>query len=115
MPRSPRSTLTEGTHDIQAVYSGSTGFLTSNDNLSQRVDNATVVTGTTYCNTGAITGPGTSAGSATPYPSNIFVTGLPGQVTKVTATLKGLTHSAPIDFDVLLSGPDADPEPHPAQ
>ncbi|HET9648625.1 MAG TPA: Ig-like domain-containing protein, partial [Microlunatus sp.] len=101
----PTSALSEGTHLIQATYSGATGFLGSNGTLSQRVDNATVVTDHTYCNNGPITGPGTLKGAASPYPSNIFVAGLDGQVMKVTATLKGLTHSAPIDFDILLSGP----------
>ncbi len=97
------SALAEGTHLIRATYSGATGFLTSNGTVSQRVDNATVVTDTTFCNTGTITGP--DRGAATPYPSNIFVTGLSGRVTKVTAQLKGLSHTAPIDLDVLLSGP----------
>lgn len=97
--------LTEGTHLIRATYSGATGFLTSNGTVSQRVDNTTVVTGTTFCNTGTITGPAAAAGTASPYPSNVFVSGLSGQVTKVTATLKGLSHSHPPDFDIMLSGP----------
>ena len=97
------SALTEGTHLIRATFSGATGFLTSNGTVSQRVDNATTVTGQTFCNTGVITVPGN--GSASPYPSNIFVTGLTGNVTKVTANLKGVSHTAPIDLDVLLSGP----------
>ena len=97
------SSLPEGTHLIRATYSGATGFLTSTGTVSQRVDNATTVTGNLYCNTGAITIP--NAGSASPYPSNIRVTGLAGNVTKVTAELKGLSHSAPIDRDILLSGP----------
>ncbi|TDN93246.1 Ig-like domain-containing protein [Microbacterium sp. BK668] len=97
------SALAEGTHLVTATYSGSTGFLTSNGSLSQRVDNATVVTGNTFCNPGAVTVPG--AGAAVPYPSNITVSGLAGPVAKVTATLSGLSHTAPIDLDVLLSGP----------
>ena len=97
------SSLAEGTHLIRASFSGATGYLTSNGTLSQRVDNVTVVTDTTFCNTGTITTP--ERGAATPYPSNIFVTGLTGQVTKVTAQLKGLSHTAPIDYDILLSGP----------
>ncbi len=97
------SALTEGTHSIRATFSGAPGFLTSNGTVTQRVDNQTVVDGNTYCNTGPITPP--AAGAAQPYPSHITVSGLGGPVTKVTATLKGLSHSAPIDFDVLLSGP----------
>ncbi|MEO7589169.1 MAG: Ig-like domain-containing protein, partial [Arachnia sp.] len=97
------STLSEGTHDIRATFSGAAGLLASNGAFAQRVDNATVVTGNTFCNTGIITVP--SVGAAQPYPSNITVSGLSGTITKVTASLKGLSHQAPIDLDVLLSGP----------
>ena len=97
------SALGEGTHLIRATFSGATGFLTSNGTVSQRVDNATTITGRTFCNAGPITVPG--SGPATAYPSNIFVTGLTGPITKVTAQLTGLSHQAPIDFDILLSGP----------
>ena len=65
-----------------------------------------MVTGTTFCNTGIDHGDRPSR-AATPYPSNIFVTGLPGQVTKVTAQLRGLTHKEPTDLDVMLTGPEA--------
>ncbi|WP_243075338.1 S-layer family protein [Microbacterium sp. SS28] len=95
--------LAEGTHAILATYSGSTGFLTSNGSVSQRVDNATVVTGSTYCNTGPLTTP--LAGPAVPYPSNITVSGLTAPVSKVTVTLNGVSHSAPIDLDVMLASP----------
>ena len=98
------SALAEGSHLIRATFSGATGFLTSNGTVAQRVDNPTVVTGNTFCNTGTITGP--DRGQATPYPSHVTVTGVPGSVTKVTAQLKGLSHTAPIDFDILLSAPD---------
>ena len=99
------SALAEGSHLIRATYSGASGLLTSNGTITHRVDNATTVTDTTFCNTGVITVP--NVGPASPYPSNIFVTGLTGQITKVTAQVKGLTHQAPIDLDVLLSGPDS--------
>ncbi|WP_143109848.1 Ig-like domain repeat protein [Agromyces sp. CF514] len=97
------SALAEGTHQIRAVYSGATGFLTSNGALAQRVDNVTVVTGNTYCNTGVITVP--MVGTASPYPSNVSVTGLTSAVTKVTVALKGVSHTSPVDLDILLSGP----------
>lgn len=97
------STLAEGTHTIGATYSGITGYLTSNGSVSQRVDNATVVTDTTFCNPGAIVPP--NRGQAVPYPSNVFVTGLSGEVTKVTAALRGVSHAEPQDLDILLSGP----------
>lgn len=97
------ATLAEGTHELVATYSGATGFLASNGNVSQRVDNATTVTGNTFCNTGPLTFP--AVGASQPYPSNVTVSGLGGRVTKVTATLKALSHTAPIDFDVMLAGP----------
>lgn len=42
---------------------------------------------------------------ATPYPSNITVGGLPGVVSKVRVTLRGLSHTYSNDLDVLLVGP----------
>jgi len=42
---------------------------------------------------------------AGPYPSTILVAGLNGVISKVSVTLKGLTHSFPNDIDVLLVGP----------
>jgi uncharacterized repeat protein (TIGR01451 family) len=44
-------------------------------------------------------------GPATPYPSQIQVTGLRGLITKVTATLNGFTHTYPHDVSVLLDSP----------
>ena len=95
--------LVEGTHLISATYSGASGFLTSSGSVSQRVDNATVVSGNTFCNTGPLTVP--LQGTASPYPSNIKVAGLPNNIGKVTATLNGLAHAVPVDLDVMLSGP----------
>jgi uncharacterized repeat protein (TIGR01451 family) len=45
------------------------------------------------------------SGKASLYPSIINVAGLTGVVTKVTATLRGYSHSWPDDVDVLLVGP----------
>ncbi len=44
--------------------------------------------------------------TATPYPSNIEVTGLTGATTKVTLLLGSLSHGRPSDLDLLLVGPN---------
>jgi subtilisin-like proprotein convertase family protein len=43
--------------------------------------------------------------TASPYPSAIAVSGVGTPVTKVTASLKNLSHTYPEDFSVLLVGP----------
>src|SRR6185436_10344432 len=48
------SSLSEGSHAITADYNGSAGFLTSSGNTTQTVDNHTVMTGSTFCNTGVV-------------------------------------------------------------
>ncbi len=58
---------------------------------------------TSFANPAAVTIP--TSGNATPYPASIAVSGLPGTVTKVTATLTGFGHAFPDDVDVLLVGP----------
>lgn len=45
-------------------------------------------------------------GPATDYPSAIVVAGVPGTVTKVTATVFGLSSGAPDDIDMALVGPN---------
>ncbi|HEY2952748.1 MAG TPA: DUF11 domain-containing protein, partial [Verrucomicrobiae bacterium] len=45
------------------------------------------------------------SGPATPYPSVINVTGLSGNITKVTVTIEALNHSFPADIDMALVGP----------
>jgi subtilisin-like proprotein convertase family protein len=57
----------------------------------------------TFFNTSPITIPDNT--TANSYPSSIAVSGMSGTVTKVTATLSSLTHSAPCDIDALLVGP----------
>ena len=44
--------------------------------------------------------------SASPYPSTITIADLPGTISKVTATLRGFSHTYPADVDVLLVSPD---------
>lgn len=96
------SAFAEGSHTVTATYNGTAEFLTSNGSVVEVLDNPTTVSGSTFCNTGAITIP--SAGSATPYPSHVTVAGI-GTPAKVTAQLKGLAHAVPVDIDVLLVGP----------
>lgn len=56
-----------------------------------------------FCNAATITIP--SSGAATPYPSNISVSGLTGVVTNVTVDVFGLSHTFPDDIDILLVSP----------
>lgn len=53
----------------------------------------------------AIPAAGTTFGNASPYPSNITVSGFSGTVTKATVTLTNVNHSFPGDIDILLVGP----------
>lgn len=108
------TTLTEGTHPIVATYSGGSDFSGSLSSYNQRVDAATTkpsagsgVGPYTYCNPGAITVPGlgASVGAAGPYPSNIFVTNLPGTVNGLTVTLNGFSTNDQGDLLSLLVGP----------
>jgi subtilisin-like proprotein convertase family protein len=96
--------LAEGAHVVTATYSGATGFLASNDSVTQVVDNPTTTPAEgQWCNTGAINIP--DAGQSTPYPSHITVSGAGTLTSQVTAQLASLTHTARIDLDILLVGP----------
>ncbi|MDT7603694.1 MAG: hypothetical protein QOF61_1691 [Acidobacteriota bacterium] len=46
------------------------------------------------------------ATAATPYPSNITVSGLAGNITKVTLTLTGLSHTFVEDVDMMVVAPN---------
>ncbi|MDQ6777331.1 MAG: Ig-like domain repeat protein, partial [Actinomycetota bacterium] len=103
----------EGSHPIEALYSGTANFGASNGNLSQVVNNHTTVTGgTKYCNTGSIAlndpnsqSNGNNNATATPYPSRIFISGKPGNLTNLTVNLLSASYSHSQDIDVLLVGP----------
>ncbi len=45
------------------------------------------------------------ASAATPYPSNITVSGVSQTVARVVVRLNGLSHTFPDDLDILLAGP----------
>jgi subtilisin-like proprotein convertase family protein len=70
---------------------------------------STVTNTTTFSNPAAITILDTprigGIAPSSPYPSNITVAGVVGTVSKVTAKLKGLSHTFPSDVDILLVGP----------
>jgi subtilisin-like proprotein convertase family protein len=57
----------------------------------------------TFSNSSAITINDNSA--ASPYPSNIVVSGVGGALTKVTVTIRQLNHTFADDVDLLLVGP----------
>ena len=66
---------------------------------------------TTFSNAGVISIPSTNfipvpaSGSASPYPSPIIVSGLAGNVNKVTVTINKLWHTLPSDIMMLLVSP----------
>lgn len=95
---------TEGSRVITAAYSGTVNFQTSSGFMTQTVNNHTVVNGNQFCNQGPITVPGT-AGAATPYPSNIFVSGLSGNIGSITVALNNISSSNITQTDLLLVGP----------
>ncbi|MBY0505038.1 MAG: Ig-like domain repeat protein [Bryobacteraceae bacterium] len=124
------SALTEGDHTITAAYSDAAStFRPSQGNAAIRVDRATtgptINAGTyTYCNPGAVTIPAglvasvNNIGRATPNPSNLFVTNLPGTVASVTATLRAYhtsTNNGSNILQSLLVGPNGVSAPVAAQ
>ena len=98
--------LTEGSHTIIATYNPAAGFATSNGSISHTVNTPTVISGNTFTNPGTITvADGIGGTTASPYPSNIAVSGVSGPITKVTLALNGLNLASPDDVDMLLVAP----------
>ena len=71
--------------------------------MTQTVSTPTTVTGNQFCNNGGLTFP--DNGAANPYPANVIVSGLVGTISKVTATVNGLTVPRTQDVDLLLGSP----------
>ncbi|UWZ86119.1 beta strand repeat-containing protein [Occallatibacter riparius] len=108
--------LNEGTHEITATYGGTntgTEFGVSTYKYVERVNANTVPTSGSgagpyvYCNPGAITAPGLNAdaGAAYPYPSNIFVTNLPGTVAGTSVTYSAFNTKDQAALMSLVVGP----------
>jgi PKD repeat protein len=58
-----------------------------------------------FCNPATITISAAAPAGASPYPSQVTVSGIPSGPFRVTATLKGLSHTLTADVDMLLVGP----------
>lgn len=71
--------------------------------LVTATDTASVEALDLVCNLDPISIP--SSGAATPYPSNILVSGLSNSVTGVRVYLYDMNHTWPDDIDILLVGP----------
>ena len=98
--------LAEGDHVITADYNPAGSFLASTANSSQRVDNATISTGNTFCNPGVLTFKTSGAGTPNVYPSQVFVSALAGTISKVSLIISNLTIDRPDDFQALLIAPN---------
>jgi len=59
---------------------------------------------TTFTNAASISIP--NSGQATPYPSNITVSGLPTSTSKVTVSINNMSHTFPDDVDMMLVAPN---------
>jgi subtilisin-like proprotein convertase family protein len=106
------SFTTEGDHDLEAIYSGTTSFVSSQAAFTQEVDNHTVVSGNNFANTGALDIPNATGtpGVAAVYPSHVFVSGLTGSVADVEVSLNDITYPFAQDLDVMLVGPQGGSE-----
>jgi subtilisin-like proprotein convertase family protein len=80
----------------------SDGVRNASDSFLLTVGSASTGTAS-FTNAAAITIP--ERGIATPYPSTINVTGLAGNLSNITVTLRNLTHAWTRDMDVLLVSP----------
>ncbi len=94
----PNITSASARVKVEAV--GNIFFDVSDANFSINVVNSTP------CNTGAITiSSNTTPNVASPYSSNITVSGLNAGTVKVSVTLNNFTHTWPRDVDIMLEAP----------
>ena len=104
----------QGSHILTASYSGVSGSHAPSTSapLNQRVDKATTNPSPgVYCNTGAISLPtcSTAPFDASPYPSDITLPFIPGQVSSFTVSTNGIT-VFPQTLGLLLTSPNGSPQ-----
>lgn len=80
------------------------GSVTFNFPLGSSIVNTATFTNNAFISIPA-GAPGITSGQASPYPSQINVTGLSGKISKVTVALNNLSHTFPDDMDLLLISP----------
>ncbi|MBL1210324.1 Calx-beta domain-containing protein, partial [Geminocystis sp. GBBB08] len=86
-------TLSNPTNGATFIFSTATGTIQNDDGI------------VTFSNTAPILIDDVNVGGSTPYPSDINVSGLGGNINKITVTLKNLSHSWTGNIDILLVGP----------
>jgi subtilisin-like proprotein convertase family protein len=96
--------LAEGNHIISADYNGVPGsFNVSSASITQRVDNATVVSSNRFSNPGIISIPG-DGNPPVVYPSRILISGA-GVVSNISITVSNISIDRPDDLELLLVSP----------
>src|SRR5438034_10053596 len=97
------TTLANGNHTFYCKAYDAAGNSATSASISVTVSNTS---SGTFSNSSFIAVPrSATSGAANPYPSPIAVSGLSGNITKVTVTLSGIDHANPDDLDILLVGP----------
>jgi subtilisin-like proprotein convertase family protein len=94
------SALPAGQHQILLVYPGSTNWSAWADTRDLLVSNKVHPT-----SGGGLTVSATGANNAAPYPSTAAVSGIRGEIVKVTVGLNDFSHTYPGDTRMLLVGP----------
>ncbi|MBV9573038.1 MAG: Ig-like domain repeat protein, partial [Acidobacteriales bacterium] len=108
------SSLSEGIHNITAMYSGVTGYYgVSSSSTQVEIDTATTNPAAgKYCNPGGVSIPASGgvngingAINSTPYPSRINVTNMAGTVQSVAVTLNNFSHALPDAAILMITDP----------